>query len=192
MSGNGIQPGEVGFGDAIESGISQDIVPTATKLLKPEIVQEVHPNAVSDPLKYLTPDKTTASSASTIAARTAAVVAAREAIDLATHLPAKYLKGVKVAGEAAQAAEDIAQVALNPWTFLASPVYIPYRLGSAVVNEITGREEAFKPYDIRPTVGNAVDKILHPIDTIRDIGNTVGNIKDALLTPAERFLEWLF
>lgn len=87
------------------------------------------------------------------------VITAREGIDKAIHSAAEAVGNVPVVGELARAGEDIAQVALNPYTWLASPPYVPYRLGSAVYNMVTGHKEALRPYDVRLTVGNAVEKL---------------------------------
>lgn len=122
------------------------------------------------------PNPTVASSTTTALSRAAGVIAAREAIDGVTHAATKAVKDVPVLGELASAGEDILQVGLNPWTWLASPVYIPYRLGSAAFNIGTGkhRDELIKPYDFRPTVGGITEGISSGFSNIRDSFTNIG------------------
>lgn len=109
------------------------------------------------------------------AAQTAyGIVAARDAIDNVTHAATEAVSNVPVLGEAARVGEDLLQVAMNPWTTLLTPVYAPYRVASGIVNEITGRKEPIRPYDYRPTLGNALDK--------------VSDADIPLLSPAAKFL----
>jgi hypothetical protein len=94
------------------------------------------------------------------AAQTAyGVIAARDGLDNATHAATEAVSNVPVLGEAARVGEDLLQVAMNPWTTLLTPLYAPYRVASGIVNEVTGRKEPIRPYDFRPTLGNALNKI---------------------------------
>lgn len=112
------------------------------------------------------------------AAQTAyGIVAARDALDNVTHAATEAVSNVPVLGEAARVAEDLLQVANNPWTTLMTPLYAPYRVASGIVNEVTGRKEPVRPYDYRPTLGNALDK--------------VSNADIPILSPAAKFLSWL-
>lgn len=112
------------------------------------------------------------------AAQTAyGIVAARDALDNVTHAATEAVSNVPVLGEAARVGEDLLQVAMNPWTTLMTPLYAPYRVASGIVNEVTGRKEPVRPYDYRPTLGNALDK--------------VSNADIPILSPAAKFLSWL-
>jgi len=100
-------------------------------------------------------DVTTKSSAQEAAQRAIGVITAREAIDNGISTAVKAVETIPVLNEFARAGEDILQLGLNPFTWLATPVYAPYRLASAAVNAATGRKEPIRPGDLRLTVGNA-------------------------------------
>ncbi len=110
----------------------------------------------------------------------AGIVGTREAIDLVSHQATNLVKDVPVIGSIARTGEDILQFSLNPWTALATPFYAPLRIASAIYEGVTGKVDPIRdalptPYEMRPTLGNAVERIadafpiLSPFESFMDL-----------------------
>lgn len=147
--------------------------------IAPELAQAIHPSQLA--LEQAGYHGTATSAVSTALTRGLGIIAARDAIDELAHSTTRLAESINpVAGNVAHTAEDILQFSLNPFTWLAAPVYIPYRIGSAIYEGVTGNVDPIRttlpdPYDVRPLA------ILDPIkEIVSPVTRLIGIIGDLL------------